>query len=62
MYYSFDYNLIGYGLIIIGFLITLVADIYLQTTYSKMKKTQNKKKLIVLNKCDLADEKSLVKF
>ena len=45
MYYSFDYNLIGYGLIIIGFLITLVADIYLQTTYSKMKKTQNKKKL-----------------
>ena len=38
MYYSFDYNLIGYGLIIIGFLITLVADIYLQTTYSKMKK------------------------
>lgn len=40
-YYSYD--LIGYGLILVGFFITFFADIYLKTSYSKMRKKKNEK-------------------
>lgn len=38
----FYYMYFGYGLIIIAFLVTLVADIYLRTRYSKYKKVKVK--------------------
>ena len=38
----FYYMYFGYGLVIIAFLITLVADIYLRTRYSKYKKVKVK--------------------
>ena len=38
----FNYMYFGYGLIIVAFLITLVADIYLRTRYSKYKKIKVK--------------------
>ena len=38
----FYYMYFGYGLIIIAFLITLIADIYLRTRYSKYKKVKVK--------------------
>ena len=44
MYYgSLDW--IGYGLIVVGLIITMAADIYLQSTYYKMKKIKNQKGL-----------------
>lgn len=44
MYYgSLDW--IGYGLIVVGLIITMAADIYLQSTYHKMKKIKNQKGL-----------------
>ncbi len=43
IYYGYD--MIGYGLIIIGVIITFIADIYLQTTYRKMRKIENEKKM-----------------
>lgn len=39
----FYYMYYGYGLVIIAFLVTLVADIYLRTRYSKYKKIKIKK-------------------
>ena len=45
MFYYTEYNLIGYALILIGFIITLFADIYLQSTYRKMRKQTNTKKI-----------------
>lgn len=39
---GFDYIYIGYGLMIIAFLISLGADIYLRTKYSKYKKVEVK--------------------
>ena len=41
----FYYMYFGYGLIIIAFLVTLVADIYLRTRYSKYKKVKVKSRL-----------------
>lgn len=38
----FNFMYFGYGLVIIAFLITLVADIYLRTRYSKYKKVKVK--------------------
>ena len=42
MYYYTTFNFVGYGLIIIAFLVTLIADIYLRTRYSKYKKVEVK--------------------
>ena len=41
----FNYMYFGYTLVIIAFLITLVADIYLRTRYSKYKKVKVKSKM-----------------
>ncbi len=45
IYYSYGYDMIGYGFIVIGFLITLAADIYMQSTYRKYKRKENTKKI-----------------
>lgn len=42
MYYYTTFNFVGYGLIIIAFLVTLIADIYLRTRYRKYKKVEVK--------------------
>lgn len=42
MYYYSTFSFIGYGLIIIAFIVTLAADIYLRTRYSKYKKVKAK--------------------
>ena len=42
----FNYMYFGYGLVIIAFLITLLADIYLRTRYSKYKKINVKSGVI----------------
>lgn len=44
IYYG-SFDLIGYGLILLGTVITIIAEIYVQTRYSKYKKVKNIKGL-----------------